>query len=126
VQYLTRFLLVLVLCPLSVPAISGPSGGGPQDAESWDSTRFSSFERALAFYRQLADHHDWGEIPATPLLQAGDRHSVVAEIRHRLALLGDLPYPMPRGAPTYFDEDLRWALVQFQHLEDQHGECRCA
>jgi murein L,D-transpeptidase YcbB/YkuD len=114
VHYLIRLLLVLLLCPLSVPAISGPSGGGPQNAESWASTRFSSFERALAFYRQLADDHDWGDIPATPLLQAGDRHSIVAEIRHRLALLGDLPYPIPGRDPAYFDEDLHWALVHFQ------------
>ncbi|MFC6673605.1 L,D-transpeptidase family protein [Marinobacterium aestuariivivens] len=72
----------------------------------------------MDFYRQLADTHDWQPVAATPMLRAGDRHPVLAEIRQRLVLLGDLPYLTPSRDPVYFDDELRLAL---EHFQQRHG-----
>ncbi len=80
--------------------------------------RFESIDRALARYRDLTLEYRWPPIVPTATLRPGDIDPVVADIRNRLILLGDLQAGMASADPWYFDEALQAALVRFQR---RHG-----
>jgi murein L,D-transpeptidase YcbB/YkuD len=80
--------------------------------------RFESIERALARYRDLTLEYRWPPIVPTATLRLGDSDPVVADIRNRLMLLGDLQAGTAPAEPWRFDEALQAALVRFQR---RHG-----
>jgi murein L,D-transpeptidase YcbB/YkuD len=80
--------------------------------------RFESIERALARYRDLTLEYRWPPIVPTATLRLGDSDPVVADIRNRLMLLGDMQAGTAPAEPWRFDEALQAALVRFQR---RHG-----
>jgi len=121
VRYFVCVNLLLLLLHALVPArvVAAPDTALQAAISAWPSgTRFSSYQAALDFYRQLGDTYRWPPIVVTPSLRLGDRDPVVAEIRRRLLLLGDLPFAAPVQDPDLFDESLESALVHFQR---RHG-----
>ncbi|GGO75754.1 cell wall degradation protein [Marinobacterium nitratireducens] len=117
-RYLIRSCLcLLLLLPVTTSAraqFADDSGTEPA------ATRFASYDEALTFYRQLAETYSWPALMPSGVLRPGDQDPVIAEIRQRLVLLGDLPFvdPQAQANPFYFDEALRQALVAFQ---TRHG-----
>ena len=69
---------------------------------------------ALAHYQQLADADGWPELPAGPLLQAGQRDEQVALLRDRLRISGDFSGLPATADAWFFDIPLQQALQAFQ------------
>ncbi|UTW13328.1 L,D-transpeptidase family protein [Marinobacterium rhizophilum] len=83
-----------------------------------ESGRFESIEDALAHYRGLVLEYRWPPIVATSSLRLGDSDPVVADIRTRLMLLGDLQTRASPADAWLFDAPLQAALERFQR---RHG-----
>jgi L,D-transpeptidase YcbB len=80
--------------------------------------RFESIKDALAHYRRLVLEYRWPPIVRTGSLRLGDSNPVVADIRTRLVLLGDMPTRAAPADPWRFDAPLQAALERFQR---RHG-----
>lgn len=125
----------LAICLSGPLAVSGEAGKGDlwpvsraavPMADAWHSeatplvsTHFPSLEQAFVFYNELALSGRWVAIADGPLLQRGDRHEQVGQLRQHLHWSGDYhPEVPPDRDDTYFDEPLHQALIRFQ---ERHG-----
>jgi len=79
---------------------------------SLDASTFINTMRAAWTYKRLAEAGGWPSLPAGTILKAGDKGPLVALLRQRLALEGDLP--ADAAASTLFDAELASAVKRFQ------------
>lgn len=79
---------------------------------------FESLDEAIEHYRALALEYRWPPIVPTRSLRLGDSNPVVADIRNRLILLGDMASGVAPAEPWLFDAPLQAALERFQR---RHG-----
>jgi murein L,D-transpeptidase YcbB/YkuD len=73
---------------------------------------FINTMKAAWTYKQIADAGGWPMLPAETVLKSGDRSPVVAALRQRLAMEGDLPADKKSG--DLFDPDVVVAVKRFQ------------
>ncbi|RDI60806.1 putative peptidoglycan binding protein [Microvirga subterranea] len=73
---------------------------------------FINTMKAAWTYKQIAEAGAWPTLPAETLLKSGDRGPVVAALRRRLAMEGDLPADKKSG--DLFDPDVVVAVKRFQ------------
>lgn len=69
---------------------------------------------ALAHHQQIADAGGWPELPAGPVLQAGQRAERAASLRDRLRISGDFSGVPATADAWFFDTPLQQALQSFQ------------
>ena len=79
---------------------------------SLDASTFINTMRAAWTYKRLAEAGGWPSLPAGTILKAGDKGPLVALLRQRLALEGDLS--ADAAASTLFDAELASAVKRFQ------------
>ena len=79
---------------------------------SLDASTFINTMRAAWTYKRLAEAGGWPSLPAGTILKAGDKGPLVALLRQRLALEGDLS--ADAAASTLFDVELASAVKRFQ------------
>ena len=79
---------------------------------SLDASTFINTMRAAWTYKRLAEAGGWPSLPAGTILKAGDKGPLVALLRQRLALEGDLS--ADAAASTLFDVELAGAVKRFQ------------
>lgn len=68
--------------------------------------------RAAWTYKRIAEAGGWPSLPAGTVLKVGDKGPLVAILRQRLAMEGDLP--ASPNASAVFDQDLTGAVRRFQ------------
>jgi len=93
---------------LPAPAVSISQDPRP----TLDASTFINTMRAAWTYKRLAEAGGWPSLPAGTILKAGDKGPLVATLRQRLALEGDLPADQVKS--TAFDADLAGAVKRFQ------------
>ena len=84
------------------------------------SSQYRALKQWLARYRGIADRFDASSVPGVNSIRVGDAYSGAADLRRRLAELGDAPQPAattPAGEGRY-DTTLAAAVAQFQ---GRHG-----
>jgi murein L,D-transpeptidase YcbB/YkuD len=81
-----------------------------------DPRTFINTMRAAWTYKQIAEAGGWPALPAGTVLQAGDAGPLVAALRQRLAIEGDLA--VEHGQGERFDATLTAAVRRFQN---RHG-----
>ncbi len=79
---------------------------------SLDASTFINTMRAAWTYKRLAEAGGWPSLPAGTVLKTGDKGPLVALLRQRLALEGDLS--ADAAASTLFDVELASAVKRFQ------------
>ena len=79
---------------------------------SLDASTFINTMRAAWTYKRLAEAGGWPSLPAGTVLKTGDKGPLVALLRQRLALEGDLS--ADAAASTLFDVELAGAVKRFQ------------
>lgn len=77
-----------------------------------DADTFINTMRAAWTYKRVAEAGGWPALPAGTVLKAGDKGPLVATLRQRLALAGDLP-DTSTTSPV-FDAELAGAVKRFQ------------
>ncbi|NBJ10854.1 L,D-transpeptidase family protein [Microvirga arsenatis] len=77
-----------------------------------DPATFINTMRAAWTYKRIAEAGGWPTLPPGTVLKAGDKSPLVAVLRQRLALEGDLP--AGSTANTVFDGELSEAVKRFQ------------
>ncbi len=77
-----------------------------------DATTFINTMRAAWTYKRIAEAGGWPSLPAGTVLKVGDKGPLVAILRQRLAMEGDLPASL--NASAVFDQDLTGAVRRFQ------------
>ena len=77
-----------------------------------DADTFINTMRAAWTYKRIAEAGGWPTLPARTILKAGDKGPLVAALRQRLALVGDLPDTSTTN--TVFDAELIGAVKRFQ------------
>jgi murein L,D-transpeptidase YcbB/YkuD len=81
--------------------------------------QFDNLQAAAQFYQQLAKSGKWQAIDSGPLLQLGDYHPQVTELKNLLYLYGDLDEASAKLEPVdLFDLSLHKAVSLFQK---RHG-----
>lgn len=91
--------------------LSALSGLGPPHVG------YAAIQKALAFYREIADSGGWSEVPEGPSLRPGDEAEAVAALRKRLWVTGDLK-AIQHYNPYLFDAPLEAAV---RHFQQRHG-----
>jgi murein L,D-transpeptidase YcbB/YkuD len=79
---------------------------------TFDANTFISTMRAAWEYKRMAEAGGWSTLPAGTILKTGDRGPLVAALRQRLAVEGDLGSNL--ASSTIFDADLVLAVKRFQ------------
>src|SRR5665213_4419901 len=80
----------------------------------------NSLQAAIAQYSDIVAKGGWPTVPATKVLKIGMQDPIVAALRQRLAISGDLPVEAARsetagaGASTAFDSYVDAAVKRFQ------------
>jgi murein L,D-transpeptidase YcbB/YkuD len=88
-------------------------------SEHLQTRSFHSLTSAVAFYQQLAASGQWRSIDSGPLLQLGDVHPQVPELKRLLYLYGDLDKASAEIEPLeLFDAQTHRAVSRFQQ---RHG-----
>jgi len=77
-----------------------------------DAGTFINTMRAAWTYKRIAEAGGWPSLPPGTVLKAGDKGPLVAALRQRLALEGDLSADVKTGVS--FDGDLTAAVKRFQ------------
>jgi len=77
-----------------------------------DPATFINTMRAAWTYKRIAEAGGWPTLPPGTVLKAGDKNPLVAVLRQRLAIEGDLP--AGSTANTVFDGELSEAVKRFQ------------
>jgi murein L,D-transpeptidase YcbB/YkuD len=110
---------------LSLAALAAPVPGPAQDPHwhipltpdtAGESQRPEAvrLREAIAHYQQIAAAGGWPELPAGPLLQAGQRDERVALLRDRLRISGDFSGIPATADAWFFDRPTAEALQTFQ------------
>jgi len=79
---------------------------------------YRALKTALARYRRIARDGGWTALPLRLALRRGSRGSLVAALRARLAVEGDLPPPTAPATSDRYDATLADAVKRF---ERRHG-----
>jgi L,D-transpeptidase YcbB len=111
-----------VIAPaLAAPALATPAGDPdwhiplrPESAGESQRPEAQRLRAALAQYRALAASGGWPELPAGPVLQAGQRDERVALLRDRLRRSGDFSGTPATADAWFFDLPTAQALQAFQ------------
>ncbi|WP_322883768.1 L,D-transpeptidase family protein [Microvirga lotononidis] len=77
-----------------------------------EASTFINTMRAAWTYKRIAEAGGWPSLPAGTVLKSGDKGPLVATLRQRLALEGDLPDNAATN--TVFDAELTGAVKRFQ------------
>ncbi|MFC4175075.1 murein L,D-transpeptidase [Microvirga sp. GCM10011540] len=77
-----------------------------------DATTFINTMRAAWTYKRIAEAGGWPVLPPNTVLQSGDKHPLVAVLRKRLSLEGDLP--SDKIGSDVVDAELTAAIKRFQ------------
>ncbi|WP_410054998.1 murein L,D-transpeptidase [Microvirga sp. Mcv34] len=77
-----------------------------------DASTFINTMRAAWTYKRIAEAGGWPSLPTGTVLKTGDKGALVATLRRRLALEGDLPDNATTN--TVFDAELISAVKRFQ------------
>ncbi len=94
-------------------AVLAPAVSISQDPRpSLDADTFINTMRAAWTYKRIAEAGGWPTLPAGTVLKAGDKGPLVATLRQRLALAGDLPDTS--ATSPVFDAELAGAVKRFQ------------
>lgn len=75
---------------------------------------YTALREALARLRRLADTGGWPVLDARKTLKPGDRGAAVGDLRHRLAIGGDIDPAETDDDPFFFDLMLASAVKRFQ------------
>jgi murein L,D-transpeptidase YcbB/YkuD len=81
------------------------------------SVYYRGAQQALTAYREIEATGGWPAVTPGPTLREGDDDPRIAEIRHRLAVTGDLPANADQDSTAY-DPDVAAAVRAFQ---ERHG-----
>jgi len=116
-------LVAVLVCGPGSRAVAqegGVRGAGAAESRGQVSNQdpFAPLQDVIERYRRLALEYNWPPVMRTGSIQPGERHAVLADIRHRLVILGDLAGDAVTPDPWLLDDNLRLALERFQR---RHG-----
>ena len=97
-----------------VAAVQGNDLPGTIERLAPPQQEYRELQKALARYRAIASKGGWPSIPANARLKPGAQSGVVAVLRHRLAIEGDLDPSHEANASPVFDSNVVNALKRFE------------
>jgi L,D-transpeptidase YcbB len=94
------------------PALPSAAAISQDPRPTLDASTFINTMRAAWTYKRIAEAGGWPSLPAGTVLKVGDKGPLVAILRQRLAMEGDLPASL--NTSGVFDQDLISAVKRFQ------------